>query len=55
MTVEIDLQTKRAPRGNTDVDKTEHGVDKVEIVVQALARIVFEESLVRFFVMPWFV
>ena len=50
--IEIELKAKRAPGGYAQIAETVLGVDKVEVVVRALARVVAEVRLVRRLVMP---
>jgi len=52
MTIEIDLQAKGAPSGDPHIAKSQFLIDKVEVVVQTLAVVGFEESLVSGLVMP---
>lgn len=50
--VEIDLQTEGTPGGDPHIAKPQLLIDKVEVVVQTLAVIGFEESLMSGLVMP---
>ena len=52
VSVEIDLEAKRTPGGDTHIAKAKLLIDKIEVVVQALAVIRFEEGLVGLFVAP---
>ena len=53
--VEIELKTKWRPGGYSEVTKAKRGIDEIEVIVQAFATVVFEEGLVRIFVMPGFI
>ena len=55
MAVEVELQPEGAPGGNPEITKPVLLVDKVEVVVQALTRIIFERRLAGSFIMPGFV
>jgi hypothetical protein len=50
--IEIELEPKRAPGGNPKVAEPELFVDEVEVIVEALAGIMFQEPLSRRFVVP---
>jgi len=52
VSVEVELQTKRAPGGHAQVAQPVLRVDEVEVVVDALARVRLQEGLVRVLVMP---
>ena len=52
MAVAIELQAERRPGGNAQVDQPELGVLEVEIVVQTLAAVRPDESLVCLLVVP---
>ena len=55
MTIEIELQTKRGPGRHPQITPAQGGVDKVEVVMQALAAIVFQKGPAGFLVVPGFV
>ena len=53
--VAVELQPERTPRRHPQVTQPERLVDEVEVVVQALARVGFEEGLAARLVVPGFV
>ena len=53
--IEVELESEGTPCKDAQIAQTKDGVDEVAIVVEALARIGFEEGLLCGFVMPWFV
>jgi len=55
MPIEVDLQAKRTPGGNTNIAKPQFLIDEVEVIVQTLAVSRFEKGLVGLFVMPWLI
>src|SRR3954469_2877893 len=52
MAVEVELEPDRRPGGHAEVAQAEHRVDEVEVVVEALPVLVFEEGLAAELVMP---
>src|SRR5579885_2474329 len=50
--VAVKLQPKGTPRRHSQVTETYHRVDEVEVVMQALARVGLEESLVARLIVP---
>ena len=53
--IEIDLEAKRTPGGDTYIAEAKFLIDKIEVVVQTLPVIRFEKGLVGLLVVPWFV
>jgi len=53
VSIEVELKAKRCPRGNTQVTKTQIGIDEVEVVVQALAGAGFEKRAASLLAVPW--
>ena len=52
VSVEVELQTERGPRGNAKIAKAELLVDEVDIVVQASSAVVLEERGMSLLVVP---
>jgi len=55
MRVTIKLKSERRPSWYTQITKPEIVVDKIEIIMKAAARIIFEKCFMALFVMPWFI
>lgn len=55
MPIEIDLETKRTPSGDTYIAETELLINKIEIVVQALPVSRSEEGFVGLLIVPWLI
>lgn len=50
--VEIELETKRRPRRHSEITQAKLGINEIEVVMQALSAVVFEECFVGCLVMP---
>jgi hypothetical protein len=50
--VEIELETKRRPRRDSEITQAKLGINEIEVVMQAFAAVVFEECFVCCLVMP---
>ena len=55
MAVHVKLKPERRPCRNAEIAETEFPVDKIEIVMKALALVKLQESLSGCFIMPWLV
>ena len=53
--VEVELKTEGTPGGNAQITKAENRIHEVEVIVEALPKIRFQESFVSCFVVPGFV
>jgi hypothetical protein len=53
--IEIDLETKGAPCGDTNITQTKLFIDEIEVVMEALALSGLEVRAVGCLVMPWFI
>jgi hypothetical protein len=53
MTVDIDLKPAGKPCGNPDITEAVIVIDEVDIVVEALAGVVFKERFMGTLVVPW--
>jgi hypothetical protein len=53
--VVIELKAEGRPGGHTQIAKSQIGIDEIKIVMQALALVRLEKSLMSLFVMPGFV
>ena len=54
MSIAIELESKRGPGWHTQIAEAILLVDKIEIVMEAAPRVIFEKSFVRFLVVPRF-
>jgi len=52
MAVEIELEAKRRPGRHSEITQPQLGVDKIEVVMQTLAAVVFKEGFLGLLVMP---
>ena len=52
MAVEIELEAKRRPCRHSEITEAKFSVDKIEVVMQTLAAVVFEGCFMGFLVMP---
>ena len=55
MAIAGELESERTPGGNAETTKAELLIDEIEVVVEALAGIVLEESVSRLLVIPWLI
>ena len=53
MAVHVKLKPERRPCRDAEIAETEFPVNKIEIVMKALALVKLQESLSGCFIMPW--